>query len=496
MNNVNVYCNELVAVVIKQNLLRMRVRSNDSRIKIIKAEDVLKFGKVSVEIFQTTASYPETFGYAIHTPIGTIVYMGDYVIDGSEQSYFSTNMKHINEIATKDVLAFISDSENASRLDYTVPHHRIEKFISAPMKDKQKRLIIGIFEEDVFKLFEVLSQAKEAGRKVAIYGRTLQKVIENTTLLKNLGFEKNQIISVEEFNKNNDNVLVIAGTVEGLYSQLAKIANGNDDLVEFTENDTLIIATPPAAGIEKKHAEILDELARTNAKLIALSDKNIWSMKASFEDIKFMTRILSPKAFVPIKGLFKDLLQAERAAKEAGVREGHTALIDNGQILKITKDGDCIIAREEIKASDAYIDGIGVGDIGSVVLNERRQLATDGAVIIGANIDVKTKELVSLVDMQMRGVIYIQDENPIFKAIHKQINDILDKGVATFKEDPRKFDINDIRKEIISKVRTIIKKDAGKQPIVLAVINEIDGNYFEPKKRSFDNKSNNQSKGN
>lgn len=219
-------------------------------------------------------------------------------------------------------------------------------------------------------------------------------------------------------------------------------------------------------------------------------------MKASFEDIKFMTRILNPKAFVPIKGLFKDLLQAERAAQEAGVQKGHTALIDNGQILKINKNGECIIAREEIKTSDAYIDGIGVGDIGSVVLNERRQLATDGAVIIGANIDVKTKELVSLVDMQMRGVIYIQDENPIFKAIHKQINDILDRGVATFKEDPKKYDINDIRKEIISKVRNIIKKDAGKQPIVLAVINEIDGNYFEPKRRSYDNKSNGQTKGN
>jgi ribonuclease J len=477
LKNVNIYCNDLVAVVIKANLTKMRVRLNDSRIKLIKAHDTLNFGNVTVEPFQTTASYPETFGYALHTPIGTIVYMGDYVIDGSEQSYFSTDMKHINAIANKNILAFISDSENASRLDYTVPHHRIEKFISAPMKDLKKRLIIGIFEEDIFKLFEVVNQAREAGRKVAIYGRTLQKVIESTNILKSLGIDKKEIISVDEFVKTENNVLLIAGTVEGLYSQLARIANGNDDLIEFTENDTLIIATPPAAGVEKKHAEILDELARTNARLIALSDKNIWSMKASFEDIKFMTRIFKPKAFVPIKGLYKDLLKAEQAAKESGVLDGHTALIDNGQILKINKDGECVISRDEIKTADAYIDGIGVGDIGSVVLNERRQLATDGVVIIGANIDNKTKELVSLVDMQMRGVIFIQDENPIFKALHVQIQNIFENGVKTFKTDPRKFDINEIRKEIISKVRTMIKKDAGKQPIVLAVINEIDGNF-------------------
>jgi ribonuclease J len=186
---------------------------------------------------------------------------------------------------------------------------------------------------------------------------------------------------------------------------------------------------------------------------------------------------VKPKAFVPIKGLYKDLLKAEQAAKESGVLDGHTALIDNGQILKINKDGECVISRDEIKTADAYIDGIGVGDIGSVVLNERRQLATDGVVIIGANIDNKTKELVSLVDMQMRGVIFIQDENPIFKALHVQIQNIFENGVKTFKTDPRKFDINEIRKEIISKVRTMIKKDAGKQPIVLAVINEIDGNF-------------------
>jgi ribonuclease J len=111
---------------------------------------------------------------------------------------------------------------------------------------------LEFFEEDIFKLFEVVNQAREAGRKVAIYGRTLQKVIESTNILKSLGIDKKEIISVDEFVKTENNVLLIAGTVEGLYSQLARIANGNDDLIEFTENDTLIIATPPAAGVEKK----------------------------------------------------------------------------------------------------------------------------------------------------------------------------------------------------------------------------------------------------
>lgn len=487
--NIPIYCNELIATVIRTNAAKMRIKVKDDNIRSINNKDVVKFGKVSVEVFQTTSSYPETYGYAIHTPIGTVVYLGDYIVDGSEQSCFSTDMEHLNKIARENnILSLISDSENASRMSYTVPNHKIDKYIAADMKNLKKRLIIGIFEEDLFKFYEIANAAKDAKRKIAIYGRTLQKVLENKRVLNYLGLESKDIISIDDFEKSSDNnLLVIAGTVDGLYTQLSKIANGIDNTIEFVEDDILIIATPPAPGVEKRHAELLDELARTPAKLKALSDKNIWSMKASFEDIKLMVRMFKPKTFIPVKGLYKDLLKAEQAAIEAGVEKGKTAIIDNGQILKIMNDGDLILSKDSIKVSEIYVDGMDVGDIGSVVLNERRQLASDGVVIIGANIDVETKELISLIDMQMRGVIYIQDENPIFKTLQNNITEIIEKGTKTFKTDPNKFDLNEVKKEIVSKVRSLIKKDAGKQPIVLVVINELDGSYYDIRQKSNGN---------
>ncbi|AUM62456.1 ribonuclease J [Spiroplasma monobiae] len=485
--DVPVYCNELTTTILKYRNMKYRIKNRENNFKIINDKDIVSFGDVKIEAFRTTAAFPESFGFAMHTEDGVIVYAGDYIIDGNEQSYFSTDMNHLNEIAKKGVLALISDAEYASRIGYTVPNHRIDKFIAAPMKDKKRRLILGMFEEDVFKLFEIIKQAKANDRKIAVYGKTITKVVESKVIQESLQISEKDIISIEEFTKSEDGILMLTGAGDLLYTRLAKIAAGNDDKVEFTENDTIILATPPAAGVEKRHAEILDELARTNAKLVSLSDKNIWSMRASYEDIKLMTRIMRPKSFIPIKGLYKDFLSAERAAIEAGVEKKNIQLINNGQILKIAEEGKLIIASDSIKTADVYVDGIGVGDIGAVVLNERKQLATDGAVIIGANVNNKTKDLISLIDIQMRGVIYITEENPIFKLMQKQIVDILDKYKNESKTNPSAYDLNAIKKEIVSRIRTTLKQETGKQPIVLVIINELDGSFFEPRQNRTKN---------
>lgn len=477
-----VYCNKLTTTILKYRNMKYRIKNRENNFKIVNDKEIIDFGKNKVEVFRTTASFPSTFGYALHTEDGTVVYAGDYIMDGNEQSWFSTDLNHLSEISKKGVLALISDAEYASRLSYTVPNHRIDKFIAGPMKDMKKRLVIGMFEEDVFKLFEIIAQAKEQGRKISIYGKTLTKVVESKVIQDSLGLKTSDIVEVSEFNKSENGILILTGAGDLLYSRLAKIASGNDEHVEFTEQDIIILATPPAAGVEKRHAEVLDELARTPAKLIALSDRNIWSMRASYEDIKLMTRIMKPKCFIPIKGLYKDFLMAEKAALEAGVSPRNIQLVNNGQVLKITNDQKLVISTESVKTADIYVDGIGVGDIGAIVLNERKQLATDGVVIIGANINDKTKELVSLIDIQMRGVIYIQEDNPIFKLMQKQITDILEKYRNEGKINPKAFDLNEIKKEIVSRIRTTIKQETGKQPIVLVIVNEINLNsFYEPK---------------
>jgi len=474
--DVPVYVNEVTALVLKIKLERARIKNRESNLKVLKENEVLTFGSNKVETFGLTASSPKSLGYALHTDQGSIVFAGDYIIDGQETSYFSTDFGKLNKIGEKGVLALIADTEFSSRMSFTVPNHKIEKYISAPFKERKLRIAIGIFEEDIFKLGEIVSQAKQNNRKIAVYGRTMLSILQNDMIHKNLNITSNDLFSIEEYVKSDDGVLIISGTGDDLYSKLAKIATGNDDIVEFNEHDLIILATPPAAGVEKRHAQILDELARTDAKLMALSDKNIWSMHASYEDVKMLISLLKPKYFIPIKALYKDFLVAEQAAIEAGVKPEGIILVNNGQQVSISKSHIAIKDRE-VPIGDIYVDGIGIGDIGSVVLNERKALATDGVVIIGATIDQRTKEIVSLIDIQMRGVLYINEDNPIFKIIQKEISQILDAGVELFRKSPKKYDLNEIKKDIISKIKSEIKQASGKIPMVLVAINEMDPNF-------------------
>ncbi|ATZ20621.1 ribonuclease J [Mesoplasma coleopterae] len=488
--DIPVYCNEITQLVGKIKISRMRIKNTkDQNFVVVKDKQILDFGKVKVEVFRTTSASPQSYGYAFHTEEGTIVYAGDYIIDGKEQSYFSTDFNHINEIGKKGVLALIADSEYASRSGFTVPNHKIESFISTSFKEKKTKIAIGIFEEDIFKLGEICMAAKENNRKIAVYGRTMTEILKSNLINENLQIAEEDIITVEEYMKSENGLLIISGTGDVLYSKLAKIATGNDEVVEFTEKDLIILATPPAPGVEKRHAQILDELARTDARLIALSDRNIWSMHASYEDIKVFTSMLNPKYFIPVKSLFKDSLKAEKAAIEAGVNERNVVILDNGQVANISKNS-ISIADKKVDIGNSYVDQAGVGDVGAIVLNERKLLATDGVMIIGATIDSRNKELISMIDTQMRGVLYIKEENPIFKIIQKEIESLLEQGQSQFKENPNKYDINEIKKDIATRVKTLIKQESGKQPIVLVIVNEYDGKDYVFKPRNNSNRNN------
>ncbi|WP_100609825.1 ribonuclease J [Entomoplasma freundtii] len=476
--DVPVYCNPITAQVLKIKAQRARMRNRDSNYHVVHDKEIINFTSTKVEVFRLTASSPQTLGFAFSTKQGAVIYLGDYIIDGQEQSSFSTDFANLAKISERGVLALISDTASASRRGFTAPNHKIESYIATPFKEKHKRIIIGIFEEDLFKVGEIIRAAQENNRKIAVYGRTMSSLLDSN-LLADFNVRKEDLMSPEEYKTSENGVLIISGNAEVLYSKLNKIANNNDEVVDFTENDLVILATPPAPGVEKRHAQILDELARTEARIMALSDRNIWAMNSSYEDLKVMVSIFKPKYFIPIKALYKDFLEAESAALSAGVKPGNVGIIDNGQVLNLA-GRQLAVTDRTIKNGDTYVDGLGIGDIGNVVLNERKQLASDGVIIVGVSIDSRSKALVSSIDIQMRGVIYIKEENTIFKTLQKQIADIMTKGQSDYRTNPSSYDLNEIKKEIITKVRSVIKQESGKQPMVLAIANEINEKDFTP----------------
>lgn len=467
-----IYGSYLTCNILKFHLQRFKVKWKEECFNIINSKDIINFDLCKIEVFSTTTNMPNSFGFALHTPDGIIIYTGDYIFDAKADYNFATDLQHLNKIISKNnVLLFLSEASSASRRDYTAPNHKIKNYIEQAVKETKGRIILACFDQDLHKINELFDLVRKNNISVGIYGQTLLESLKVLSNNKKLNFSGINLKGLQEAVKEKKSLIIVTGSGERLYSRLIKIAYGNDDILDIKESDTIILATPPNPGSELNHANVLDELARTVAKTIALSDKKVWTMTASYEDIKLMSSIIKPKYFIPVKGLYKDFVQAKMAVIEAGINSENIFIIDNGEVIEFI-NGKYIKKNNKIKTSDLYVDGIGVGDIGAVILNERKQLATDGVVIVGVSIDSKTKELISLIDTQMRGVIYIQENNDIFRKMQKVIIEIINKYHKK-NISGNIYDINEVKNEIRLIISLFVKAETGKSPIILVIVNEI-----------------------
>lgn len=473
LNNLTIYASHLAGFMIIEKLKKFKVNFNLEKIKIINFKDIIKFGSNEVEVFQTTSSIPGSFGYALRTLDGTIIYTGDYIFDSEAQNQFGMDLEHLSKIAQDKILLLLSESGYASRINFTAPNHKIRRWVENVFKENKGRLILGCYEQDLYKINEMLDLAVECDRNiVAFYGQTLNDILNEAKKVKYLNpNNKITIVPLEKaiaINKDTQQpIIFVTGSGERLYARLIKITTGDDQLLKINDNDIVILSNPPVPGNELSYAAVLDELARTNAKVISISDKQVWDIKASYEDIKLMVNIMKPQFFIPIKTLHKNFVNAAKAAIEAGVASNNVLIKDNGQIIEFN-DGKLAPSQPDIPNRDVFVDGIGIGDIGAVVLNERKQLSREGAIIAGVTLDRKTKAIVSLIDIQMRGVIYITEESILISEMQKKIEEI----IANHRKKEN-FELQDVKKEIKLALQQICRSETAKSPMILAIINEV-----------------------
>lgn len=515
----NIYSSELTKFMIEQKLKYFRFINNSNiKLNVVKTNDRISFDDINVFIdtFNTTSSIPGSLGFAIHSrnkalreneknyADETIFYLADYIFDGKENNDFTMNLNRISRIRSfnksNQVLLLISEAIAAGRKEFTAPHHKIQSLIEPIIKEAPGRIILACYDQDLFRINEIFQAMYETGseRKVAVHGRTLSEILhamannndsKSQEKLNIQGFNftfnanekaknKIKIISLQEAAKSKDNVIIVTGSGERLFAKMDKIATNNDDELTLVEDDTVILATPPIPGNELAHASTLDELARTDVKVISISEKQALSLDASYEDIKLLTNMLEPKYFVPIKGLYKDFNAARNAAIEAGVLHNNALIQDNGEILSFNNGAlsdasyNTNLKQKDnpnlVTTGDVYVDGIGVGDIGAIVIEERRKLMSDGVLIAGLTINRKTKEIISLVDAQMRGVVYLTNNDTMLKNIQNIIIKIVEKA-----QQSNNFNTMEIKNRIKSELQDFLKKETGKVPMILPVINEI-----------------------
>ena len=477
--NVPIYTTDLTADLIDQLLQRYMRHSHVSykyKIKRVNMNATIKVAGVTVEFFPITHSIPGSVGLAFLTPNGYVVYSSEFIIDFGAPERFRCNIQKMMEIGKKGVLALLCESSYSKNDGYTSPKHKLTDKIESIFEDATGRIIISSYAQNAFRTQEIAQLAKKYNRKICFYGR--DKYDNTNTIMRIARHTKRPILDIHPSyiadskaigdKKNMDKLVVLlSGSPRRIYHDILDIIDGGDEKLKLQESDTFIVASPVLPGTEKIANRAINELYITDTQIHVLKNKELQSMHASEEDIKVLIQILNPRYFIPIKGEYQHFVAVSDVAKKMSIKDDNIIIVDNGEIITFN-DGKLQDYRDSITIEDVMIDGLGIGDVGVKVIDDRNQLQNDGVVIIGMTIDGKTKEIVANTDVQTRGFIYLKDSENIVRAIIE----MAEKELEAYKKDDN-GDIRDVRQTIKDKANRYIIKETGKRPVILPVIIEL-----------------------
>ena len=477
--NVPIYTTDLTADLIDQLLQRYMRHSHVSykyKIKRVNMNATIKVAGVTVEFFPITHSIPGSVGLAFLTPNGYVVYSSEFIIDFGAPERFRCNIQKMMEIGKKGVLALLCESSYSKNDGYTSPKHKLTDKIESIFEDATGRIIISSYAQNAFRTQEIAQLAKKYNRKICFYGR--DKYDNTNTIMRIARHTKRPILDIHPSyiadskaisdKKNMDKLVVLlSGSPRRIYHDILDIIDGGDEKLKLQESDTFIVASPVLPGTEKIANRAINELYKTDTQIHVLKNKELQSMHASEEDIKVLIQILNPKYFIPIKGEYQHFVAVSDVAKKMSIKDDYIIIVDNGEIITFN-DGKLQDYRDSITIEDVMIDGLGIGDVGVKVIDDRNQLQNDGVVIIGMTIDGKTKEIVANTDIQTRGFIYLKDSENIVRAIIE----MAEKELEAYKKDDN-GDIRDVRQTIKDKANRYIIKETGKRPVILPDIIEL-----------------------
>ena len=479
--NAPIYAPSLTSHLIEE-MIKKYNRDNKTRLKPrilkVKRNSKIKISDVETLFFPVTHSIPDSVGVAFKTTQGYIVYSSEFIIDFGAPEGFKSNFQSMMEIGKKGVLALFAESSYSSKEGYTSPKHKLTSKIEHIFEDAKGRIIISSFAQNVFRIQEIIALTKKFNRKIIFYGR--DKHDHTNTLLR---IDKNQSNPIFDISPNdiadkswignsdyNDQLVVLlTGSPKNIYHDICDIIDGGDDLLKIIKSDTFIVSSPVLAGTEKLANTAQNGLYRTDARIHLLKNKDLTSMHASIEDLKVLIQVFKPKYYVPIKGEYQHFISNSKVASLASIPDENILIVDNGE--KITFENNSVLKQREIvEIEDIMIDGIGVGDVGSKVIDDRIQLARDGVVLIGVTLHHQTREIVSQIDIQTRGFVYLKDSESIISELMK----ITEEELSQAKEN-RKIDLVDVRQNIRDRAVKFIVKSIAKRPVILPIIVEVQG---------------------
>mgnify|MGYP001274324967 CR=1 FL=1 len=465
--NMPIYGTKLTLGILENKLKEHRL--NRVRLNVVKHGDNIKAGRFRVEFIRTGHSIPDSSALAIHTPIGTVVHTGDFKIDFTPISGDVTDLHRFAELGREGVLCLLSDSTNAERPGFTMSERTVGETFKDIFARSRGRIIVATFASNVDRIQQIVHAAERNNRKIVLSGRSM---INNTTVAMELGYLEVQdgtLIDINDMDRyrNDELVIITTGSQGEPMSALTRIAFGEHRKISLLADDLVVISASPIPGNEKTVSRVINKLIESGTEVIyeALAEVHV-SGHARQEELKLIHTLVKPKYFIPAHGEYRHLKANADIAMSLGMSRENIFILDNGQSVEFTRTK--AYRGPTVTSGNILVDGLGVGDVGNIVLRDRKHLSEDGLIVVVVTISKQEGTVIAGPDIISRGFVYVRESEDLMEASREIVKKALDECLRK-----RITDWATLKLSIRDALRAYIYEKIKRNPMILPIIMEV-----------------------
>ncbi len=466
--NVPIYATKLTVGLIKNKLEEHKLLKSTKLVEVTQGQTIT-LGKFKIEFIRSSHSIPDSVILAITTKAGTIVHTGDFKVDYTPIDGQVMDFGRLAELGNKGVLALMSDSTNAERKGYTMSESTVGEVFERLFQNCTKRIVVATFASNVHRVQQIVNSAVRHNRKIAVCGRSMINMINTARELDYINAPDNLFIDIDMIKNYPDEQLVIitTGSQGETMSALTRMASGEHKKVEITPNDLVIISATPIPGNEKLVSKVIDDLMQIGAEVIYSSLEDIHvSGHACQEEQKLMLALVKPKYFIPVHGEYRQLRAHSETAKSMGIDKDNIFMMTNGRVLELSEKEAKFTST--VPSGRILVDGLGIGDVGNIVLRDRQHLSQDGLIIIVMTMDSSTGTVIAGPDVISRGFVYVRESENLMDDVKSVIRYEIEKC-----EEKHITDWSTIKSTLRENLRDYIFQKTKRNPMILPIIMEI-----------------------
>ncbi len=466
--NVPVFGTKLTLGILKNKLTEHGIL-NSTKLNVINPGETFKLGDFKIEFIRSNHSIADAVAVALHTPAGVVLHTGDFKIDSTPIDGDMIDLGRIGELGKKGVLLLMSDSTNAERRGYTMSERTVGATFDNVFDNCTKRIFVATFASNIHRVQQIINAAVKYGRKVAVSGRSMENVLAAAIELGYMNIPKNTLITLDEIGRYPKDKLVIitTGSQGETMSALSRMAYSGHKKVNIEPDDLVIISASPIPGNEKAISNVINELLKRGAEVIyeSLAEVHV-SGHACQEELKIILALAKPKYFMPVHGEYKHLSRHRDLALQMGMASKDIFMLENGKVLEVSERSGKITGT--VPSGRVLVDGLGVGDVGNIVLRDRKHLSEDGLIVVVCTIDQEMKMVVAGPDIISRGFVYVREAEDLMDSMRIKATDVLDECLSH-----NTLDWASLKSSLKNELGAYIFSKTKRKPMILPVIMDV-----------------------